>query len=317
MELVSLEHLVREDHMYRKFASVFDFDDLVTPIMSLSNDGLVGKTGYGIVRLFKCLLLQFMEDISDRELERFMAENVAAKWFCGFNLGDSTPDFSLFSKVRARIGTKKLSQIFAKARDQPKKKGYMSEVFTFVDASHLVSKSALWEERDKAIAEGLEKLNNSTVDKVAVDKDAKFGCKGKTKFWYGYKRHASVDMRSGLINKIAITPANVTDSAGVKHICPRSCTVFGDKAYGVGSAKRIIKAKGCHSSAILKNNMKDKNRDLDRWRTKMRAPHESVFSKMNHRARYRSTTKNQFAAFFDGLSFNMKRAIVLHKLYGF
>jgi len=26
--------------------------------------------GYGVVRLFKCLLLQFMEDLSDRELER-------------------------------------------------------------------------------------------------------------------------------------------------------------------------------------------------------------------------------------------------------
>ncbi len=30
-------------------------------------------------------------------------------------------------------------------------KGLMSEVFTFVDASHLVSKAALWEERDMLI----------------------------------------------------------------------------------------------------------------------------------------------------------------------
>jgi IS5 family transposase len=134
---------------------------------------------------------------------------------------------------------------------------------------------------------------------------ARFGCKGKSKYWYGYKRHVSVDMGSGLINKIAITPANVSDSAGVKHVCPTSGAVLGDKAYGVGPAKRIIKAKGCHSAAILKNNMKEKNKNLDSWRTKMRAPHESVFSKMNHRARYKGVRKNQFAAFFDGLTFKL------------
>ena len=46
--------------------------------------------------------------------------------------------------------------------------------------------------------------------KVATDKQARIGCKGKDKYWYGYKRHVSVDMQSGLINKVAITPANTT-----------------------------------------------------------------------------------------------------------
>ena len=33
---------------------------------------------------------------------------------------------------------------------------------------------------------------------------------GNNKHWYGYKRHVSVDMQSGLINKVAVTPANVS-----------------------------------------------------------------------------------------------------------
>ena len=40
-----------------------------------------------------CLLLQFMEDLSDREFERFIAENTAGKWFCDFDLIEKTPDF--------------------------------------------------------------------------------------------------------------------------------------------------------------------------------------------------------------------------------
>jgi transposase, IS5 family len=88
----------------------------------------------------------------------------------------------------------------------------MSEVFTFVDASHLISKANLWEERDEARKQKYEKLNNEVLPEVAHDKQAKIGCKGGSKFWYGYKKHVSVDMQSGLINKIAVTPANITDA---------------------------------------------------------------------------------------------------------
>ena len=40
--------------------------------------------GYGVLGLFKCLLLQFMEDMSDRELEQYLADSAAVKWFCDF-----------------------------------------------------------------------------------------------------------------------------------------------------------------------------------------------------------------------------------------
>ena len=78
--------------------------------------------GYVAFKLFKCLLLQFMEDLSDRELERFIQENNTAKWFCGFAITDRTPDFSVFSRIRQRIGTSKLSKIFQDLRSQLKAK---------------------------------------------------------------------------------------------------------------------------------------------------------------------------------------------------
>jgi transposase, IS5 family len=50
----------------------------------------------------------------------------------------------------------------------------MSEVFTFVDASHLITKSNLWEERDKSIQEKYEKLDNKNLPKFAKkDKEAR------------------------------------------------------------------------------------------------------------------------------------------------
>ncbi len=183
VEMISLEDLIPENHNYRKFAKLWSFDYVERQLKKLEKDNPF--KGYGLLRLFKCLLLQFMENISDRELERFIQENTSAKWFCHFNLSEKTPDHTVFCKIRTRIGTKLLSKIFSQLRDQLKKQGLMSEVFTFVDATHLIAKATLWEERDKAIAEKYEKLNNEIISKFSADKQAKIGCKGKSKYWYG------------------------------------------------------------------------------------------------------------------------------------
>jgi len=307
--MVSLEDLVPEDHIYRKFIKLWDFIGVKKILKKVENDN--NYKGYGILRLFKCLLLQMMEDLSDRELERFLNENTAAKWFCGFNLTDKTPSNTLFTKARERLGTNLLSKIFSNLRDQLKAQGYMNEVFSFIDASSLISKANLWKERDKAIKKRYEKLNNEVLPKVAFDKQAKIGCKGEDKFWYGYKKHACVDMQSGLINKVAVTPANIPDAKGYKNVCPNQGATYADKAYCTKEVNRDAKKKGCHLRAIKKNNMRDKNRDLDRWISSIRAPYESVFSKQRKRTRYCGIAKNQFAVFMEAICFNLKRLCVL------
>ena len=203
-----------------------------------------------------------MEDLSDRELERYLSDSNAAKWFCDFSLTELTPDYTVFSKLRARIGTNLLSKIFAIFKDQLRSKGYISEVFTFVDASHLISKANLWEERDEARKQKYEKLNNKVVPKVAKDKQAKIGCKGGNKFCYGYKKHVSVDIQSGLINKVAVTAANVTDAKGFKHVCPDSGAIYADKGYCTSPSKIVASSKGVHLAAVKKNNMIGKNFDM-------------------------------------------------------
>tara|TARA_Y100000589_G_C27085985_1_gene601786 strand:+ start:71 stop:1030 length:960 start_codon:yes stop_codon:yes gene_type:complete len=310
VEFVSLEELVSADHVYRKFLSLLDFEKVLEPLCFLSKG--TGCPGFGSGVLFKCLLLQFMEDLSDRELERYLQENTSAKFFCGFSLTAKTPDHSCFGKARSRIGTNNLSIIFAQIREQLKRHGYISEIFTFVDATHLISKSQLWEERDKAIQKKYEKLNNEALPKVAHDTQARIGCKRKNKFWYGYKNHVSVDMKHGLINKVACTPANVTDGDGLRHVCPSQGAVVADKAYGINPASTEIKRKGCHSMAILKNNMKDKNKDKDRFISQLRGPYENVFSKRNKRVRYQGVCKNQFASFMNALCFNLKRLVAIN-----
>lgn len=309
IEMISLNDLVPTTHTYRQFVSIWNFSHVAKKLKKLEKDN--PYKGYGLMRLFKCLLLQFMEDLSDRELERYIQENNAAKWFCEFKLCEQTPNFSVFSKFRKRLGTHFMSKIFSDLRDQLKQQGLMNEVFSFVDASHLIAKADLWKERDNVIKNKYEKLNNQTLPKVAVDKQARIGCKGNNKYWYGYKKHASVDMQSGLINKIAVTPANLTDAQGMKHVCPHSGAIYADKGYCTGAARKAAARKACHLRAIKKNNMHGKNKDQDRWISGIRSPYERVFAHQNKRVRYRGVAKNQFAEFMKAICFNLKRLVVL------
>jgi len=307
--MVSLEDLVPKEHIYRKFSNIWQFKGIEKNLKKAGKDS--NYQGYGILRLFKCLLLQFLEDLSDRELERYLKENNAGKWFCDFGLTEETPSNTTFSKLRDRIGTKLLSEIFSDLRDQLRSHGYMNEVFNFIDASSLISKANLWKERDKAIKEKYEKLNNQILPKVAYDKQAKIGCKGKDKFWYGYKKHVSVDMQSGLINKVSIMPANVSDAKCLKNVCPNQGAIYADKAYCTKDARREACRKSCHLRAIKKNNMVDKNKDLDRWISSLRSPYERVFSNQRKRVRYCGILKNQFAVFMEAICFNLRRLTVL------
>jgi transposase len=138
IEMVSVEQLVPQKHTYRKLKKLLDFDRIAKSVEVKTSE--LGAIGFGKLRLVMCLILQFMEDLSDREFERFIAENNAAKWFCRFGLLEKTPDFTTICKFRNLIGTKQMGNLFAEVKRQMQAKNCCSEVFTFVDSSALISK---------------------------------------------------------------------------------------------------------------------------------------------------------------------------------
>jgi IS5 family transposase len=307
IEMVNLEHLVAERHTYRKLKKLLDFER-ISRIAYVKKSAL-GAIGFGKIRMMMCLILQFMEDLSDREFERLIAENTAGKWFCGFKLMEKTPDYTTVCKFRNALGTKQMERLFSEVKRQMQSRNCCSEVFTFVDSSALVSKLSLWEERDKAITAGYERLNNEVLPEVSADKEANIGAKSDKKFWYGFKKHVAVDMQSGMITKVAVTAASVSDAKGAEQILPESGAVVGDKGY-VGVIREIVR-RGLHPMIIKRKNMKDKNADLDKWITKLRCPYERTFSKQNSRVRYKGIDKNQGAELMYAIAYNFRRLLVL------
>src|SRR5258708_14554773 len=309
--LVSQEQLftsvIKPDHAYRKLNRLINFDKYAGELQKTYSN--LGQKGIPAVRGLKALLLQFWEDYSDREMEAAVRENLAIRWFCGFSLTERTPDHSYFGKFRERIGTQHFADIFNSINEQLRKAWLFGNIFFFIDASTIISKSALWEERDKAIKDGHDKLNNLIAKNYAADKEARWGAKSKKNIWFGYKRHTAVDMRYGLISKTTVTPANVLDYQVVEQICPNQGYIFMDKLYDTRKTNRKIIGSGCSPGTIRKNNNPNKNYDLDRWRSHMRMPYEGTFSKLPKRARYKGQTKVAFQNFGESMTYNLKKAI--------
>lgn len=301
--------VIEKDHELRRVKELVSFQSMVYRIKDLSSD--LGRNGYGLERALEALYLQFAYDLSDRQMEKRLRYDITFRWFCGFDFTEQTPDHTWFCKVRNRIGTARVAKLFQVMTRKLKESGLISEVFTFVDSSQIVAKETTWAERDKALAAQEKKLNNTNISKHAADKDARYGCKGKKKFWFGYKRHVSVDMKQGFIQKVAVTAANVTDADALKHVCPGQGMVLGDKGYCTKQAQDTLLAHRCHDGTIKRNNMKGKDRDKDRWLSGLRAPFENVFSGMVKRARYRGQMKVQLQAFMEAFCFNIKRLSVI------
>lgn len=301
--------VITPEHPFRKLNALLAFSALVEPLRAQYSD--LGTTGIDVEKGFKALLIQFWEDYSDREMEKCLRENLAVRWFCGFSLTETTPDYSYFSKLRTRLGTKRIADAFNDINDTLKECGLFGNVFHFIDASAIVTKTALWEERDRAIADGEETLNNAVVSQYAADPDARWGAKSKHTIWFGYKKHAAVDMRFGLIEKTTVTAANVLDFQVIGQVCPRQGMVFTDKLYDTRKTDLIIQAHGCAIGTIRKNSNPRKNRDLDRWRSGIRMPFEGTFSKLRKRARYRGLVKVTFQNFFEAIVHNLKKAVTV------
>jgi IS5 family transposase len=281
--------VVPADHPFRTLLRVIDFPQLALPLRSLYSS--VGEPGIDVEKGVKCLIVQYWEDYSDREMEHAVRENMAVRGFCGFTFSEGTPDHSYFGKLRKRLGTKTIANLFTQVNVILENHGLFGKTFSFIDASTIITKNHLWDERDEAIKDGLDTLNNSNVGKYAADKDARWGAKSKHNIWFGHKLHECVDMRYGLIAKVRVTPANVPDNRVIASILPESGMVFCDKLYDTNE---------------LHQTLKDFRKDA--WRSQIRMPFEGTFSKRNKRARYRGNAKVTMQGFLAAIAYNLKKA---------
>ena len=112
MIFVDIESLIPETRLLRKIERMVSFNfiyDLLAPYYPAT-----GRPSVDPVSMFKMILIGYLYGIkSERRLVEEVQLNIAYRWFCGFELDDTIPNHSTFSKTRTRKWQQ--SDLFQKA----------------------------------------------------------------------------------------------------------------------------------------------------------------------------------------------------------
>ena len=71
-----------------------------------------GRASWDPVVLFKIVFLQFLYDLSDRQVEDQVHLHLACKWFAGLMPEEAAPDHTTVCRFRAKLGPEKFREIF-------------------------------------------------------------------------------------------------------------------------------------------------------------------------------------------------------------
>jgi IS5 family transposase len=304
----------------------------------------LGREGYGAETGLRALFLQFWGNHSDREMEDQLRHNNAYRWFCDFSLESETPDHTFFCRMRKAMGPENVLVMFNKMVEDAQLRKILKRFESFVDASAIRRKEAEWAERDRKREEEEQELQEQAkhwrkehakeqaaekkkaeggansaerIKQFSADTEARWGCKRNAengrpaKYWFGYKRHVCVDTSSGMIEKIAVTPANVNDSNAFRLVCPWGKRILADRGYDTFEVRGIMKQKGCIDRVMKLSRRKDFNAQRNKDLSRRRSPWEMVFAHMDKRTRYMGLKKTYLQAIMEAIVFNLKRLVLL------
>jgi transposase len=217
------------------YAKAVDFE-LFRPqleaVLAYGDGAKGGRPPFDPVMMFKILLIQAQNDLSDERAEFFINERLSFMRFLGLSLGDRVPDATtiwLFDvpspSARERlVKAGAIKRLFDRFDQALRDAGYIAMSGQIVDASLVAAPKQRNTESEKA------DLKAGRIPEAWQKKPAKLRQKGRDARWtvkftrakpkadgkkqidiaipsFGYQNHVSIDRAHGLIRKWDVTDA--------------------------------------------------------------------------------------------------------------
>ena len=275
--------------------------------------------------MFKLLVLQFLYDLSDRDLEESARDRISFRWFCRIDPMGGPPDYTAFCRFRDRIGADTIKGLFDDLVQSAAARGLILDKLSLVDATAIRAKVDIYKLKKPG---GGPAPEGGSGGGGGPDPDARWGKKSKKKPFYGYKAHAAVDDGSELITRVAVTAADSHDGSVFAEVHdPYAAGVTADKAYDSAANFALIRESGQFPAIIPKHKRGRKRGHVsgryEPWergyyyRMKKRRPrveHKFAEGKRWHglgAARYWGLCKVRLQVYMTALALNLKRMVAL------
>jgi IS5 family transposase len=272
-----------------------------------------GRDPWDPVLMFKMVFLQFLYDLSDRDIEEQCTWNLLFKSFLGLSAEELPPDHTVLCRFRQRLGTEGFQRLFNQVVEQARAQGLVSDRLHIIDATHMTAKVDLFRLK-KEHRNGDD--DDRYVDRNSPDPDARFGRKTPKKGFYGYKSHVVQDADSELIVQVLTTPGNVPDGLVLPALAQAQAKeLTGDKAYDSKINRHYLLGLGV--SPGLYPRLPRPGRPRKSWRERPKIERKFAECKQFHglrQARYWGLGKVSIQTLMVALVVNLKRWVTLLKL---
>jgi len=286
------------------YAATVDFERFRADLeaaLAYSDGAKGGRPPYDPVLMFKILVIQAQNNLSDERAEFLINDRLSFMRFLGLSLGDRVPDAKtiwLFRERLVRAGA--IKTLFARFEAMLREAGYMPMAGQLVDASLVAAPKQRNTEAEKAeIKAGRipEDWQAKPAKLAQKDRDARWTVKfskakpkedGTTPVdiaipAFGYKSHISTDRRHGLIRRWQVSDAAAHDGArlreGLLDKSNLSSSVWADSAYRSRANERYLEKNGFTSRIHRK---KPKGKPMPERTARANARKSSVRARVEH-----------------------------------
>lgn len=257
-----------------------------------------GEPAWPPLAMFRAMLLAVWYDLSDVKLAEALDDRASFRRFCGFSGTEAAPERTAFVRFRRQLVGHSLDRaLFDAVTAQLTAKAITVKAGTIVDATIIASASE-------------------------DDRDGRWVKHRGKRAMHGFKAHVACDADTALVEKIAVTPANVNDGrAGPEALPDDPGEVFADSAYRGPHFGGAVRTKGGTPRVVLNamwgrdeqetlGRLRDWNRPIHRVRGRI----EKIFGTWKRsyglrRMRWRGLLKATAQVHLTAIAYNLKRTV--------
>ncbi len=288
-----------------------------------------GRKAYDVVFMFKILILQRINNISDEKAEFLINDRHSFQRFLGLRLGSTVPDFStvwLFREALTKAGV--IKSLFDTFGAMLEKQGVITKAGSIVDASFVeVPRQRNTKEENEMIKTGKVPSDWAKQPRKLCQKDTHARwTKKNNETYYGYKNHTRADAESVIITDYTVTDASVHDSQELSALVNEKKlaeTLFADSAYKSAKIDGMLEDLGIknfiHEKGARNRPLSELQKELNRLKSQIRCKIEHIFGYMENsmggpEQEYIGRERNATGIGLSNLTYNLKRYIQLIKL---
>ena len=264
-----------------------DFRYLLPKIHDKPRKTNAGRKPIDVIVMFKMLVLQQLDNISNEQLEYQVNDRLSFMRFLGLTLADDVPDATTVWLFRHQLKLHGIvEELFEQFDNYLKPEGYQAKGGQILDATLVpVPKQHQSKEEKEQLAQGKSpeswqekphRLSQKDIDASWTKKNAQSH--------FGYKNHINIDVEYGFIRCYEVTDAAVHDSQVLGAVLDDdndSDDVWADSAYRSQLIESVLALLGfvsrIHERAYRNRPLTEAQKESNRERSKVRAKVEHVF----------------------------------------